>query len=1087
MEDLEEKLRGVMNGRLRGEDVGVRSVEISPVPNLKVRIDKENLKAEQFRLSLVAAAADFLHLPTVSASARLGINFVSALALRLHNYVMEPLTVDEDDVAETALALLGEFKSAVTESQKDSDTSTSSEKTTKKSKKSLKQQKKEEALQEEREGQMGPETSEDSSDSDRDGEVSALQYAKKNKKNTKKIKKSQKQQQKKEAVQEEPQGQMEPETSEDSSDSDRDGEVSALQYAKKNQKNTKKIKKSQKQQQKKEALRRVHYVPRKCPLCKKEVVHMKRHLVAMHVKKNECLPTARVEALLEMAKFGNSTHGGSVISKNKEGVRREYKRPREICPKCDRVVLYLSTHLVRTHKLPKTSEEYKTLMFMARRYRGKSNELKWDRKIISRNTKRQKQGLPTRSRRPSSSSDEERPINPLALLAEEDLPEDTSDESFHDMLEETVPASPQPEPRSTMRAKPPGRADFNVENSLGGNEQKAEEEGDEKELEEEEEEEMEEEEDELEEEEDELEEEEEELEEEEDELEEEEEEQEEEEEEDIGEGENESYKTWRSFYQNAKGSTVMERLLIGFCRHLQNILGGCKSERDAIQHAQNVRRCLTTISPIMALSSLLKDGGLLIWKTWAKPLLDSKKVRPGTIRASLTSIIKFLQYIVDVTEHQVEGVPHVDHQIVLSIRQVVPRLIAMGSSVSQLYAHEKWEQVLEDQMRAINPEDTRRMSETTPARRAMTILLRAATHPLERKDFLEVRDFLIARIGLENGQRPGPLETARLRDFERIKEIDGKYVMYVARHKNSKAGPAPLTMTSNVRSNLEVFIKKIRPKFAADDEDAIFTTEKGRAFPSGTIGKRIIAWWHRAIGKRLTATRLRKMHASQLHTVTTGEKQSAHRLMCHSSQTAEKYYMIDNLGAMATQGHSTLTRNLQLHDTVETQVSETPGKASLNQDQLGDISTIFANMIATNAPLTITQTKNMMSESAHLTVLVDDPEMVKKVYKRVKYCQKKQPSDAVRNIDEADRSELTSDWVAETIFQGESSSSRRQNWSKEDDKAINSVFSSFEKCPTKSVIKHLFATDPALMEIGRQNSIDRCYNKIKNMFKKINK
>ena len=82
------------------------------------------------------------------------------------------------------------------------------------------------------------------------------------------------------------------------------------------------------------------------------------------------------------------------------------------------------------------------------------------------NTKRHKQGLPTRSRRPSSSIDEDRPLDPLALLAEEDLPEDTSDESFHDLqLEEAVPASPQPEPRSTMTAQPPGRANFMKERS----------------------------------------------------------------------------------------------------------------------------------------------------------------------------------------------------------------------------------------------------------------------------------------------------------------------------------------------------------------------------------------------------------------------------------------------------------------------------------------------------------------------------------------------------------------------------------------------------------------------------------------------
>lgn len=74
----------------------------------------------------------------------------------------------------------------------------------------------------------------------------------------------------------------------------------------------------------------------------------------------------------------------------------------------------------------------------------------------------------------------------------------------------------------------------------------------------------------------------------------------------------------------------------------------------------------------------------------------------------------------------------------------------------------------------------------------------------------------------------------------------------------------------------------------------------------------------------------------------------------HSSQTAEKYYMINNLGAMATQVHSTLTRNVQLHDTVETQVSDSPERRSFNQDELDDIQTIVAEIIATNVPLKVT-------------------------------------------------------------------------------------------------------------------------------------
>lgn len=51
--------------------------------------------------------------------------------------------------------------------------------------------------------------------------------------------------------------------------------------------------------------------------------------------------------------------------------KKIYQRRKAICPKCDGVVLYLSTHLQRTHGVDKRSEEYQTLMDMARRYQGK--------------------------------------------------------------------------------------------------------------------------------------------------------------------------------------------------------------------------------------------------------------------------------------------------------------------------------------------------------------------------------------------------------------------------------------------------------------------------------------------------------------------------------------------------------------------------------------------------------------------------------------------------------------------------------------------------------------------------------------------
>ena len=81
--------------------------------------------------------------------------------------------------------------------------------------------------------------------------------------------------------------------------------------------------------------KRKHYTHLKCPLCKKSVVHLRRHLVDIHVKKNENIPMVRIEPLVQMAKHGNEVRGGDFVMKLKEGKQKVYKRQKEICPLCD--------------------------------------------------------------------------------------------------------------------------------------------------------------------------------------------------------------------------------------------------------------------------------------------------------------------------------------------------------------------------------------------------------------------------------------------------------------------------------------------------------------------------------------------------------------------------------------------------------------------------------------------------------------------------------------------------------------------------------------------------------------------------------
>ena len=577
---------------------------------------------------------------------------------------------------------------------------------------------------------------------------------------------------------------------------------------------------------------RIHYVSQECPLCKKKVCNLTRHLVNLNVHKNECIPMARVKPLKEMAVHGNKTQGGREVRERKSGVRKVYRRHKEICPKCDTVVLYLSKHLRKKHHLDKTSDEYKTLMGMARKYYGKAAEMLWDQELINKKRKRQpsqaftsgpkRQRYHSPSEAESTSEGDRRKLSPLKLLALEDMTSDTSDETYFDATINEIPGTPQKTASViNVRGSRQRKDSHSEEVSSNRQEEVADDEDEGKNGE---------------------------VADDEDEG--------ENGEEDNGESEDSAddtdgsaddesdsesedeianFETWKDYCRDAKGSEMIDRLLIQYYHHLQNILGGCKKERDAIWHAQNVRRIKNAInSKDCTLNCLIVDGGLNIWRKWAKPILDNKKVKPGTIRASLTSMVKFFEFVVDYTEHGVKDMPQIDQKTIDHIKRVIPRCLAMGASVNQLYAHERWEQLLEDQVNAVDPQDTCQMVDTEPAKQAIAFLMKSRAEKPTMKEYLTIRDFLIARLGLENGQRPGPLETARIRDFERITQTDDKYIMYVSRHKNSKAGPAPLTMSDNLKSNLEVYLKRVRPFVANDDEQAIFTTDKGVAFAPGT-------------------------------------------------------------------------------------------------------------------------------------------------------------------------------------------------------------------------------------------------------------
>ena len=560
--------------------------------------------------------------------------------------------------------------------------------------------------------------------------------------------------------------------------------------------------------------------------------------------------------------------------------------------------------------------------------------------------------------------------------------------------------------------------------------------------------------------------------------------------------------TWKAYYKHGKAKTTREKLLLLFCDHFQNILGGCKKERQAILHTQHVRAVqdhLDKNHEDETVESLVKNGGMDVWKTWAKPVLDDKRMRPGSVKSYFNSLAKYMAFIIDQVDLGVEDFPDIPDALMKSVRAVKGRFLKMASAITSIYAHEKWQKQLDEEANAIPASVPGSMMQTEAANEALKLLTVSYTRPPNEKEFVAIRDYLIARLELENCQRPGPLESAKLSDFERAKEVDGRYVMKIARHKTEKAGPAPITMTSNTRTNVQAYIKCVRPHFARADVQELFVTKTGVAFPTGTIGKRVIAWWRRATGLHLSSTDLRKIGSSEMIDEDPATQAAVQVVMTHNRGTAEHHYAILKKTRQAVKGSATIARKLGLADSKPTvlpspeksssgppSVAPSPSKSGLTKDQLEDIDILFSEQITTNAQITFGEVKNGMSESIHMVEGVNDADMVGKVYRRVKYLQRKLLEENLARVPTADAEEVTSLWTT-TSSGGVSGLSKRIQWSEKDLNIIKNAFADYDQCPKKGEIAHTFQSDTTLREVMTRNTFNRCYEKVKTIFRQLRK
>ena len=77
---------------------------------------------------------------------------------------------------------------------------------------------------------------------------------------------------------------------------------------------------------------------------------------------------------------------------------------------------------------------------------------------------------------------------------------------------------------------------------------------------------------------------------------------------------------------------------------------------------------------------------------------------------------------------------------------------------------------------------------------------------LSLREFSLVRDYLLCRLTLATGTRPGALNNVLLTDYETSRVSEGNRIILVPKHKRTKDGPAMLGMDAAMQADMDTYV-----------------------------------------------------------------------------------------------------------------------------------------------------------------------------------------------------------------------------------------------------------------------------------------
>ena len=338
--------------------------------------------------------------------------------------------------------------------------------------------------------------------------------------------------------------------------------------------------------------------------------------------------------------------------------------------------------------------------------------------------------------------------------------------------------------------------------------------------------------------------------------------------------------------------------LCGFFGYLALPDAGYKKEAQRLQHASQVKLLLEALEPNQDdLECIGADNGDAMWLRWVDRHLKVKSKAPGTLISYLCSLEMFLKYLTG-RKYDPKKMPRLSPDLKDTFRSLIPALRGRRACVDSYTQDYQLRNYIAECDSLITTEEINKLKSSKPYLEGANLIHMAERgSKLTLRQFTLVRDYLLCRLTLATGTRPGALNNVLVSDYDTSRVSEGNRIILVPKHKRTKDGPAMLSMDPEMQKEMAVFVEKIRPAFANPDEDKLFINDDGHGFPEGTIGKRVVAFFEKSgvTSTRVGHTHLRKFISTQTYELGDAtEGQTVEKVMSHGAVTKSPCLCLTN-------------------------------------------------------------------------------------------------------------------------------------------------------------------------------------------------